>query len=424
MLARGPAARWGAARAAAVAVGVAAGIAAGACTFGEREIAAGREQPVVHAVLNPVAERQFVLVERTLTGRATVREDSLPDAADPITSGGGVPVSAARVVVTDEATGATAVARERRVTPRGGGAPRGTGVYEFANLAAPRVAPDPTLPGVRVTPGGRYRLRIETPEQVLVTARTAIPGDARTALVENLASVTFLRDRDTLALRWPPVPGARSYALRIESPYGAFFLFSDTAAFRLTGELRNLFTERLPRVFQAGFTQRVYVAAVDTNFFDYYRSGNSPFTGSGIINRVDGGIGLFGGYVPVLERIVFVRATDRDPFDGRYVARGPAGPETLRLWVDTRAAGIAEVTGAYRLPTDDQFGVLGTLDGSRLRLRAVEGTEARVVNRTFDGEVRGDTLELQLRGAISPGDGGRRIFVRQRDSTAAPGRAP
>ena len=92
-----------------------------------------------------------------------------------------------------------------------------------------------------------------------------------------------------------------------------------------------------------------------------------------------------------------------------------ASESSLRLWVDARSGALAEVTGAYRLPTDEQYGVLGTLNGTRLQLRAVESGDARVANRVFEGDVRGDTLLLQLRGALLVGDDGRRVFVRERE---------
>ena len=33
--------------------------------------------------------------------------------------------------------------------------------------------------------------------------------------------------------------------------------------------------------------------AIDANIFDYVRTFNDPYTGSGIISRVQGGLGLF-----------------------------------------------------------------------------------------------------------------------------------
>lgn len=389
---------------------------AAACTFGERVVPAGADRPVVHAVLNPATLEQSVLVERTLTGRVTVGDDSLASAADPIASGGGVPISGARVSVIAP-DGAVATAVETQVARAGASGPAGTGVYRFLNAA---IAAGPLRPGglgpsnqIPVVTGARYRLRVELPDGRLTTGEALVPGTPGAPLGDDFAALTFLRDVDTLRLRWPAVAGARAYALRIESPYGAFFLFTDSTSVSLTGDLRNLFADRLPRVFQAGFQQNVLVAAVDTNYFDYYRSTNNPFSGSGIINRLTGGIGLFGAYVPVLSRTLAVRATDRDPVDGRYFAPVAGGQETLRFWVDTRGNGVAELSGAYRLPGGEQYGVLGTLTGDRVRLHALDDRDARFIVRTIEGTLRGDTLRAQVAGQIPTNDPGVRVFVRQ-----------
>ena len=403
-------------RATRLAAVVAAAMAVHGCTFGEQAIAPGVERAVVHAVLNPSALDQYVLVERTLSGRVQVITDSLSSVDDPIVSGGGVPVHGARVEVRD-ASGASAVAVETQLAATRARPARGTGVYRFENLALPPTVFGRPRVGVRVVPGGQLTLRVQTPEGLVVTGASKVPGDAQTRVFPQATVRTLMRDTGSLNLRWTPVPGARSYLVRVDTPHGAFFVFTDTAAAQFSGDQRNLFAERLPRVFVPGFTQWLTIAAIDTNFFDYYRSGNSPFTGSGLINRLQGGLGLFGSYVPVLSTAVVVRADSRDPFDGRYVAAGIQGRELLRLWVDGRSGSIAEVTGAYRLPTDEQFGVLGILDGTRLRLRAVESADGRLANRVMEGEVRGDTLLLQLRGALVPRDDGRRIFVREATPT-------
>ena len=93
----------------------------------------------------------------------------------------------------------------------------------------------------------------------------------------------FNRDRDSVRLTWRSATGARSYLVRVESPFGAFLQFTDSTNVTLDGELRNYFASSLERVFIPGFRQRVSIAAVDSNYFDYYRSRNDPFTGSGII---------------------------------------------------------------------------------------------------------------------------------------------
>jgi peptidoglycan hydrolase-like protein with peptidoglycan-binding domain len=313
--------------------------------------------------------------------------------------------------------GATATAIESH-TVRDGTRLEGTGVYRFINSSPDAGRGEPRPPGfgtgneLRVMPGARYTLRVELPDGRVTTGETVVPGTGRVP-PDDFAALTFNRDVDTLRLRWDPVPGARTYALRVETPYGAFFMFSDSASVALTGELRNLFADRLPRVFQAGFTQTVYVAAVDTNYFDYYRSTNSPFTGSGIINRLTGGIGLFGGYVPIMSRALFVRtAGDHDPIDGRYVSPSPSGPELLRVWVDSRGNGVTEISAAYRLPGMDQYGSLGTIVGDRVRLRALDPLDYRRVFRTIEGTIHGDTIFAQVSGLISSNDPGTRVFVK------------
>jgi len=396
------------------------------CEFGERSVAPGEDRPVVHAVLNPTTITQSVLVERTLTGRVTVVTDSAASAADPIVSGGGVPIDGARVTIIGP-DGATASAIETQVTRGATTTPAGTGVYRFLNSApgAGRGEEPPaglgTANAIPVLPGLRYRLRVELPDGRVTTGETTVPGTGPVP-PDDFSAPTFQRDVDTLRLRWPSVPGARSYALRIDTPYGAFFMFTDTPSVDLTGELRNLFAERLPRVFQAGFSQTVYVAAVDTNYFDYYRSTNNPFTGSGIINRLTGGIGVFGGYLPIMERALTVRSGDHTPLDGRYAAPSPAGPEVLRIWADGTGNGVTEVTGAYRLPGGTQYGCLGTLTGDRLQLRALDPQDYHRVVRTIDGTVRGDTISAHVMGVIATNDTGDRVFVRlPPDSTAVSG---
>jgi len=387
-----------------------------ACEFGEHSVPPGEDRPVVHAVLNPTAIAQSVLVERTLTGRVTVFTDSANSAIDPIVTGGGVPISDARVtVIGPDGTSATAI--EARILRGNAGPPEGTGVYRFLNSAPGAGRGESRPPGfgtgneLQILPGRRYMLRVELPDGRVTTGETTVPGTGDIP-ADDFAALTFNRDVDTLRLRWNAVPGARTYALRVETPYGAFFMFSDSTSVALTGELRNLFADRLPRAFQAGFTQTVYVAAVDTNYFDYYRSTNSPFTGSGIINRLTGGIGLFGGYLPVMARALFVRSGEHDPLDGRYASASPAGQETLRLWVDTRGNGVTEVSAAYRLPGRDQYGCLGTVVGDHIRMRALDPQDYRRVIRTIDGTVRGDTIFAQVSGLVSTNDPGTRVFIK------------
>src|SRR5205085_8083478 len=130
--------------------------------------------------------------------------------------------------------------------------------------------------GSRVTlrPGARYELRVVTPEGDVVTGTTVIPSAV--PFVPGSRLDAFNRDRDSLRLNWSDVPGARSFLLRAESPFGPFLLFTDSNTVTVHGDLRNYFAASLEHVFIPGFRQRVSFAAVDTNYFDYYRTRNDP----------------------------------------------------------------------------------------------------------------------------------------------------
>jgi hypothetical protein len=379
---------------------------ASACEFGERAIAPPEPRAVVHAVLAPEFNEQSVLVEELLTGRVTVNDSALGDGADPIVTGGGVPISGARVTVSDDA-GNVALARETQVSRTGPPGNGGTGVYRFIN--SPSAAQGNTI---LIQAGRRYTLRVETPDGRVVTGTTTVPGTEGVPAPGTTVFSQFNRDRDTLALSWNAMPGARSYAVRIDSPLGPFFLFSDSTTFRVTGELRNLFAERLPRLFVPGFRQTISVAAVEGNYFDYYRSGSNPFTGTGIINRLSGGIGLFGAYVPIKSHSLQVVGEADEPIEGRYVAALPRGRDQLRVWIESRDGDVTVLTGSYRLPGEEQFGYTGSLQGDRLALRAFLNQDTRQVFRELVGTVRGDTLFMQVTRSLMPGDDGRRVFVK------------
>ena len=176
-----------------------------ACEFGERSIAPPEPRAVVHAVLAPEFSEQSVLVEELLTGRVAVNDSVVGTAIDPIVTGGGVPITDAHVTVIDE-DGNVARAIETRVSrsaPPGDG---GTGVYKFVN-----VAPGSALGNtVLVRPGRRYTLRVETPDGRVVTGTTVVPGQRGAVVPPTVAFRSFNRDRDTLALSWNAIPGARS----------------------------------------------------------------------------------------------------------------------------------------------------------------------------------------------------------------------
>jgi len=234
------------------------------CDLGSSTIPQTDPQIVVHAVLNPSLDQQAILLEESLTGKA--QPDSLFLGKDnPITTDGGIPISGANVQLED-GTGAIYTATETRVS----GQP--TGVY---------------MVPITVQPGMRYRLTVQALGKT-VTASTVVPR-ATPAAVATI--VPFNRDHDTAKVSMPEVEFARGYFLRIDAPISGFSMVTSDRSVAITGDTRNLYTENLLRVFWPGFEQTLTVAAVDTNLYDYYRSRSDPFSGIGLINHVQGGLG-------------------------------------------------------------------------------------------------------------------------------------
>jgi len=390
------------ARVAATLGGAAALAVVAGCEFDKATVPPGRERLVVHAVFNPFQKEQWILVERTLTGRVSIDSTARFDPRDPIVTGEGIPVSDAEVVITHLATGDTAYAREETVRL---GSERGRGVYRFEN-APPKRFPLPD-DAMLIGRAGQYTLRVRTATGT-VTGEVTVPDV--TALRPPPTADTLNVDTDTLTLQWAEGGGASRYALRVESPFGPFFFFTDSLTYRLTGELRNLFAEDLPKVFVPGFQQQVQVAGVDENFFDYYRSTNSPFTGSGIINHLDGGIGLLGAYVPLETRTVYVTANDDQPVEGTYVpATFSYGfADTLRLFVyDCTRDGLAVSGYLRRLDQSfeaDRYQLLGTLTGARFELTARGASPfGGQVNRfSAAGTFAGDSIVIE-EPVVGPG---------------------
>ncbi len=362
-----------------------AGTLVGGCELAELTVPVPTGGLVVHAVLNPDADEQVVLLEALLTGRVAVDDSSKLDPLDPIVSKGGEPVSGATVRLLADGDTLGAMATETRVVR--GGVDRGTGRY-----AVPRER-------LEIRPGARYRLHIRTADGREVTGETRVPGPLP-GLAPGSGSVaqpvTLDRGTDTLRLDWSPVPGAQTYAIRVDTPRGPWFLFSDSTRFRLAGSLRNFFVGGVPSVWFPGFRQVASVAAVDRNFYDYNRSGNDPWGGSGLISSVRGAIGLFGSALPLLRREVTVRQAPRLPLDARWSGRTPAGaPYDLELWVETPGSSISSVSGRVA-EGPDRF-VLGTLQGDQLRLAILETARLDTV-ALFAGRVLGDSIS----GEYSP----------------------
>lgn len=367
-------ARTGATRRAFLLFALLTGLAA--CEIADVTVASPRAAVVVHAVLNPDANEQVILVESALTGRVDIDDTVKFDPLDPIRSAGGEPLSNASVRLLTDADTAGVAAVETRV--RG----RGTGRY---------VVPRATL---AIVPGRRYRLRIRTASGDTVSGETRVPSAGTTwtpGSGSTAVPVTLSRSTDTLRLNWAPSPDARTYGIRVETPNGPFLLFSDSTTFSLAGTLRNFLADALPSVWYPGFVQPVSVVAVDRNSYDYNRSGNDPFGGSGLISSVQGGLGLFGSVVPILRRDVTVRDRDVAPLDARWSAVGfGASPVEMDLWVETPGPTISSVSGRVR--TEENRYVVGTLRGNELRLITLAGITRRDTISILSGRIESDLL--------------------------------
>jgi Domain of unknown function (DUF4249) len=349
------------------------------CDLETVSIPASTPSIVVQSVLNTSASFQVVYLERTLTGAQPVKTGTF-DAGNPIASAGGVPIDNALVEITDS-IGTLAV-----------GAEAAPGVYVVL------------LNGPTLTLGQRYKLHVHTTDGEDLTAYTRIPLPEVTST--GGLTRTLNRDHDTLNVSWGAALKTRAYAMRVESPFGPFFLFTDSLHVRLTGDLRNLFASELQHVLVPGFHQDILVAAVDSNFFDYYRTNNDPFTGAGIISRINGGLGLFGSLVTLTNGTLTVTADQTAPIEGRFRLQSPADStipiSTFNLYVESpaiRSDAPAALSGRYvttgQNPRID--GLIGTLQGNTVSIAFLANQLAADTVAVFVGQLSNGVIAGQFR---------------------------
>jgi hypothetical protein len=370
------------------------------------EVTIPRTEPrlSMHGVLSPSASTQVVLLERTRNGSVFLIGPPF-DLTDPVVSDKGIAESAATVRLTTP-TGQNVFAIEEPIL-RGDG--KGAGIYRFP------------MRGDALQRGGTYRLTVRTIGGVELTAETVVPtGDA--ALVAEQRD--FDRARDTVVIDWPASIGARSYFVRIETPFGPRSFFTDSTRIRLTGDLRNTDVNVLPRVFIPGFPQAVTVSAVDSNYYDWYRTHNDALSGRGLVNRVHGGFGLFGSLVRLRFHEFRVIAPQTEPaagvfrFDGPPEQRATTPYLSLELYVESSAgradqadalSGRFERRPTFTEPNEPIDGLLGTVRNGRIELSFLRDWSASDTVEVFTGDIRGDTITGSYRGF-----GGLVRFVKQR----------
>ena len=387
----------------AASVAAAATLVVTACEIEKVNIPRPEQQVAVHGVLSASAFSQVVLVERTRNGSVSVFGPPF-DLEDPLGSDAGIAETGAIVTLTTPG-GATLVAKEDREELFG----TGDGVYRIS------------LPGSALERGGTYRLSVLTRDGEQLAAETVVPGGVAAVVAEQR---DFDRASDVLVVEWPASPGARSYFVRVETPFGPRAFFTDDTRVRLSGDLRNPEADGLPRVFIPGFPQAVTVSAVDSNYYDWFRSHNDALSGTGLLNRVRGGLGVFGSLVRLRLLDLNVVAPQREPTAGMFRFAGTAAEVSttpylsLELYVESAASrsdqpdalsGRAVKRKTLGDPGCSLCGVLGSARNGQVEVQFLNAWSARDTVETFVGELRGDTLVGTYRGA-----GGNVRFVRER----------
>ena len=375
-----------------------------ACEIEKVDIPRSERLVALHGVLSASAPSQVVLLERTRNGSVRVVAPSF-DLESPLGSDSGIAENGAIVTLTTPG-GVALVAREDNTVVLGAA---GGGVYRF------------DLPGSALVRNGTYRLSVLTRAGEQLGAETIVPGGAAAIVAEPRI---FDRATDELIVEWPETPGARSYLVRVETPFGPRAFFTDDTRVRLTGDLRNADLDALPRVFIPGFPQAVTVSAVDSNYYDWFRTHNDALSGTGLINRVRGGLGVFGSLVRLRLLDLDVVAPQREPTAGTFRLVGTPSELSatpylwLELYVESAAARSDQpdaLSGrTFRRRSLGEIGctlcgVLGSARDGHVELQLLSAWSARDTTDTFVGELRGDTLIGSYRFA-----GGVARFVRER----------
>jgi Domain of unknown function (DUF4249) len=360
---------------------------ASACEIEKVSIPQTEPRIAMHGVLSPTASTQVVLLERTRSGSVAMIAPPF-DVADPVVSDEGIAESDAIVTLTTPGGQTLFGVEDNRVRDDH----KGAGIYRFA------------LPGGALERNATYRLSVHTTAGRILAAETSVPAGVTATVAEQR---DFDRARDTVVIEWPAAAGARSYFVRIETPFGPRVFFTDTTRVRIPGDLRNVDAVALPRVFIPGFQQAITVSAVDANYYDWYRSHNNAFSGTGVVNRVEGGMGFFGSLVRLNFQDFRVTSPQTEPAAGTFRFVGSPAEEistpfsSLELYVESRAArgdqGDA-LSGRYQIRSglmyrcDGVNGLLGTVRNGRIELAFHCRWSATDTVDVLSGEMRGDTI--------------------------------
>lgn len=350
---------------------------------------------VVHAVLDPLAPTQVVLVERSLL---EPRDAPYPGAYDPgemVLGHGGDPVRGARVVLYD-AAGDSAVALED-ASRRADGI--GAGVYRVATRGVSGAGGG--LPSIAIVPGATYRLRVET-DLGVVRGSTRVPAVAAAPA-------------DTLRVKHD-VTRFEAQVLPLPAPTTAWRLFSVSSdatrptvvegalALHLIGDRLHAYADRIFNYpLSTCDAATVNVSAVDANYATFSRAGNRDNLHGDDLRTagVTGGSGVFGAIAPHAVFRIEAFSSSTGALDGRWRADGTMATDlldgaTMCLFTPGPSQPGA-VDGSWALRPDGPAGfVYGGMTSQANRVvLTLAWPGAAVSDVNLDGTVRGDTIDAR-----------------------------
>ena len=342
---------------------------------------------VVHAVLNPAATQQIVIVERTLRSIASI--SGQPMTRDPIAN--------ARVVIYGPREDSVIAVQSAGVND---------GVYRVTSVTITNGSAGTAPPNVlRVRPGERYTLRIDTPLGV-VAGETRVP----VAGPVDAARRTLNVDRDTLRVNLSAVRNVAGYLLRHERAGGARERFTtsidDGVLIRpMTGAAGNPDDEKWAFSFARqslypGVPQNVAVIAVDSNYFRYYVAGFDPFGDDTRGNTLSGGVGLFGSVAMVMSKTLDLTADIDTPIEGFWTGdrNSVTLPLTMTLYSspffpESPLANAVVVSGSGRAFTGQTLQAFGSISGNGVGFVFVDANGS-VQSANATGLLSADALVL------------------------------
>ncbi len=380
---------------------VLSGILMGGCELEEVEIPTGEEVFIVHAIMRPDQQRQFVLVESSWRGEvdpADLDRFALPPNSPQLPVEGAV-VTVSNVDFPSDPCGSAVVFNESAA-----------GLYQGPGNC-------PTL-----RPGDRLELEILVPNGEAIRGTTEVVGlDSawvRGALdtlpLGSLDSLLFNRDIDTLQFAVYSSHG-RLVELQFNrldyfgnlstSGFDRSSFLADTNDFVLPGTALDILDRgEGEEVLRAGRRYLMTVAMTDANYFDFVRSQNNELTGRGFINHLEGAVGVFGSLV-ALPLIVDAIGEADDPREGTY-----------RMAGTIQGIDVDATLSIYQRHQADSVEVSGFLRGAWVTLGEVaEGAEAFLPwdprGLSHDGTYVGSALNIALEQPFLAGGNVRVTFL-------------